>query len=203
MFKLAHIRIAEEELKEKEALEWGEAGAPSEEPTKPIVASKSSSTASPKSPSGGRSLMCHPIWILGAVCVALGSILDLVSFAFASVSLLAPLGAMTLVLNMFMAPLFLKEKLTSYDVKCTLVILVGTVVAISFGNKNNTSYTLNELLNLYSQLAFLVYLGVFFVILVIGIIFMFRATYRLDHPEEFRDDDDVLNRAHRCVCLVS
>lgn len=100
MFKLAHIRMAEEEARQKEIEEWGHDvdvdGKPSdvtltleqEEAKKAALESKTSS------------VVCHPVWILGASCVILGSILDLVSFAFASVSLLAPLGALTLVLNM-------------------------------------------------------------------------------------------------------
>ena len=37
-----------------------------------------------------------PIWILGISMVVLGSIIDFTSYAFAEVSLLAPLGAMTI-----------------------------------------------------------------------------------------------------------
>ncbi len=37
---------------------------------------------------------CNPMWILGLVCIAVGSVMDLCSFAFAPLSLLAPLGAL-------------------------------------------------------------------------------------------------------------
>jgi hypothetical protein len=102
MFKLAHNRMAEEEKRMKEINEWGHGldadgrrnlTSEQESEKKAAVESKTSNVC------------CHPIWVLGSVCVALGAILDLVSFAFASVSLLAPIGAMTLVVNLFMAPL--------------------------------------------------------------------------------------------------
>jgi uncharacterized membrane protein len=199
MFKLAHIRQSEDEAARREASEWAADSA--------AAASASSSSSSPSSTDAAppaaspeeRSLVCHPIWLLGAICVGLGAILDLVSFAFASVSLLAPLGAMTLVLNLFMAPLFLKEKLTMYDVNCTLVILAGTIVAICFGNKNNTSYSLEQLIDLYKQTAFLVYVGVFFALLGVSVYFQFRALHRLEHPGDFTED--VLLREHRYVLV--
>lgn len=40
------------------------------------------------------------VWLAGLVCVILGSILDLLSYCFAEMSLLAPIGALTLVVNM-------------------------------------------------------------------------------------------------------
>jgi hypothetical protein len=46
-----------------------------------------------------RSVLTHPIWIIGISMVIVGSIADLVSFGFADMSLLAPLGAMTLVVS--------------------------------------------------------------------------------------------------------
>lgn len=51
----------------------------------------------------------------------IGSVCDLISFGFAPMSLLAPLGAMTLVVNMFVAPCFLNESLSRRDVIWTLV----------------------------------------------------------------------------------
>ncbi len=36
----------------------------------------------------------QPLWVIGLLCIAIGSVMDLVSFAFAPLSLLAPLGAM-------------------------------------------------------------------------------------------------------------
>jgi uncharacterized ion transporter superfamily protein YfcC len=46
-----------------------------------------------------RSIMCDPYWVAGFLCVLIGSLSDLASFGFADMSLLAPLGAMTLVVR--------------------------------------------------------------------------------------------------------
>ncbi len=50
----------------------------------------SSGTDAPTAPK----IVLQPLWIGGLVCIALGSVMDLLSFGFASLSLLAPLGAM-------------------------------------------------------------------------------------------------------------
>jgi uncharacterized membrane protein len=184
MFKLAHMRIDEEAEARRVHEEWTSS-----------ASSSVSKGPEPPAPPAQRSLTCHPIWLLGAICVGLGAILDLVSFAFASVSLLAPLGAMTLVLNLFMAPLFLKEKLTMYDVTCTMIILAGTIVALCFGNKSNTSYSLQQLLALYSETAFLIYVGVFLLVLVVSFFYQMRALHRLDNPDKY--SEDVIAREHR------
>jgi hypothetical protein len=101
MFKLAHNRMAEEERRMREIEEWGHDPQTGQHVlTSEQLAEKKAAVESKTS-----TVCCHPIWVLGCVCVVLGAILDLVSFAFASVSLLAPIGALTLVVNLFMAPI--------------------------------------------------------------------------------------------------
>eukprot|EP00823_Brevimastigomonas_motovehiculus_P006273 TRINITY_DN513_c0_g1_i1.p1 TRINITY_DN513_c0_g1~~TRINITY_DN513_c0_g1_i1.p1 ORF type:complete len:1038 (+),score=406.69 TRINITY_DN513_c0_g1_i1:116-3229(+) len=107
---------------------------------------------------GNQSVYRSPLWILGFLLAVVGSICDLVSFGFADMSLLAPLGAMTLVVNMVVAPCFLNEKLTRRDIVNTIVILAGTILSITFGNKSSTSYTLTELIDFYSNPPFIVYM---------------------------------------------
>jgi hypothetical protein len=46
-----------------------------------------------KTPEGPK-YFTQPLWIGGLLCIGIGSAMDLVSFAFAPLSLLAPLGAM-------------------------------------------------------------------------------------------------------------
>lgn len=108
-----------------------------------------------------RSIMCDPYWIGGFLCVLIGSLSDLASFTFADMSLLAPLGAMTLVINMMIAPCLVGEKLTRRDIVWTCVIVTGTVISITFGNKEETEYTLGQLLDFYQETQFVVYFIVF------------------------------------------
>ena len=67
----------------------------------------------------------------GVVLSACAGILDMVSFSFAPQSMLAPLGALTLVCNMLLAPLFDKEaSLSRRDYFGTSVIIGGVVKCV-------------------------------------------------------------------------
>lgn len=97
------------------------------------------------------------LWVLGLLSIGIGSVADLVSYSFASMSLLAPLGAMTLVVNLFLAPCFNKENLSRRDIVVTMIILAGTIISVVFGSKEESKYTLSELVDLYSETLFIVY----------------------------------------------
>jgi len=125
----------------------------------------------------GTSLVSDPMWILGLASIAVGSVADLVSFSFASMSLLAPLGAMTLVVNMFIAPVFLKETLSRRDIIVTMIILFGTVLSVVFGSKEETKYTLKELVALYGKPLFIGY-AVVVVVYIGATLFYLRSLER-------------------------
>lgn len=59
--------------------------------TPDIVSGESPPNAKPPKPPP---VYCNPLWLLGLICIAVGSVMDLCSFAFAPLSLLAPLGAL-------------------------------------------------------------------------------------------------------------
>lgn len=80
---------------------------------------------------------------------------------------------MTLVVNMFIAPCCVKEKLTLRDGLSTLVILSGTVLSLVFGSKSDHEYTLETLVDLYSQPLFIGY-ACFFVIYVAAMVVLLR-----------------------------
>ncbi|RLN84283.1 hypothetical protein BBJ28_00021920 [Nothophytophthora sp. Chile5] len=103
-----------------------------------------------------------PLWCLGFVLIAAGSILDFVAFGLAPQSLLAPLAALTLVWNMMLAPCFNKEKLSKKDIAATLVIFLGATLAVVFASHASPSYNLDMLLELYKDPLTIVYFVVVF-----------------------------------------
>ena len=50
----------------------------------------------------------------------------------------------TLVVNVLMAPVILKERLTRVDVIATAVIVSGTVLSVAFGSKESTDHDISE-----------------------------------------------------------
>ena len=51
------------------------------------------------------------------------------------------MGALTLVLNMVVAPFIVKEKLTRNDVIATLLVFFGVMLAIIFADRRTPEYT--------------------------------------------------------------
>eukprot|EP00938_MAST-03A_sp_MAST-3A-sp1_P001926 g1926.t1 len=82
------------------------------------------------------------VTIFGLILSAIAGISDVSSFSFAPQSLLAPLGAITLVCNLLVAPLIdAKEKLTKIDILATTIISAGVVgcVSASLGDNEKSS----------------------------------------------------------------
>lgn len=101
------------------------------------------------------------VWTAGLALVLAGALLDLASFAFAAVSLLAPLGAMTLLVNLVVAPWLVGERPSASDVANTLLIFAGAIVTVVFGSKDEPSYDLQALEALYFQPAVYAYAALF------------------------------------------
>ncbi len=61
-----------------------------------------------------------------------------------SQSIVAPLGSLTLVSNVILAPLLLKEKVTRRDIFCTVAIVIGSVLSVAFASHNDVNYSIEE-----------------------------------------------------------
>ena len=96
-------------------------------------------------------------WQCGLALVIIGSIFDFAALAFASQSLIAPLGSLTLVSNVFLAPLLLKEKLSRRDVICTLVIVVGAALAVSCASHSDSTPTVSAMFSNFLRIQFIAY----------------------------------------------
>ncbi len=80
------------------------------------------------------------VWVLGLALIILGSAADFAALAFGAQSIIAPLGSLTLVSNVFFAPCLLGEKLTQRDVFATAAIVTGASIAIIFASHKDTIY---------------------------------------------------------------
>ncbi|KAE9319279.1 hypothetical protein PF008_g18305 [Phytophthora fragariae] len=118
-----------------------------------------------------------PLWTLGFVLCAVGSVLDFVAFGLAPQSLLAPLAALTLVWNMMLAPCFNKEKLSKKDIVSTLIIFVGATIAVVFASHTSPSYNLDMLMQLYRDPLTIVY----FCVVVLTVVAHFAAIKIVDN----------------------
>jgi hypothetical protein len=87
-----------------------------------------------------------PMWWLGYVFLAIGAISDFAAVGFAAQSLLAPLAASSLIINIVQAPCMLGEVPTAFDMLATLVICAGCTVSVSFADHTTRTYSLEDML---------------------------------------------------------
>jgi len=97
-------------------------------------------------------------WLIGFIIYAIGNVGDFVALAFAAQSLVAPLGSVVLVVNAIMSPWILKERITSRDIQAVMLIIVGDVLIVLYASHEETSYSLNELIDFFTRPAFLAFL---------------------------------------------
>jgi len=100
----------------------------------------------------------QPLWVIGLSLITSGSLLDFVAFGMAPQSLLAPLGALSLVWNLLIAPLFNSEKLTRQNLVATGVICFGTLLTVIFAAHSTPTYTLEDLMSLYTKPVMILYI---------------------------------------------
>merc|ERR1711916_345781 len=99
----------------------------------------------------------QPAWILGIALIAFfNTLLHLASYAFAAQSLLASIGALTLVWNLGIAWFFEGEKPEPYDYAGTVISVIGVTISSVFGPHGTQDYNVHELLELYTRTVFLI-----------------------------------------------
>lgn len=113
----------------------------------------------------------HNVWALGLTIFCVGCLINFASFAFAAQSLLAALGTIQFVSNVFFAKFVLGETLTLRIVIATGVIVGGLLLAIIFSNHASETFTSEDLQALYTPTYFL-FLGCLVVLLC-----FFQGTY--------------------------
>jgi len=97
------------------------------------------------------------MWIVGNVAITvLGTLLTLLSLAFASQSLLAPLSGLTIVWNALLATTkwFGEKRLSSTEIFATILTLAGCIFIVVAGPRNTAHYGVDDLVKLFFGFAF-------------------------------------------------
>ncbi|KAA0165204.1 hypothetical protein FNF27_07695 [Cafeteria roenbergensis] len=97
------------------------------------------------------------LWTLGFVGIVGGALCDFAALGFGAQSIVAPLGSISVVANVVVAPMILGEVPTRRDVLATLLIVAGCAVAVSFASHKDHIYPAEELFDMYRQPNFYVY----------------------------------------------
>eukprot|EP01043_Picozoa_sp_COSAG02_P006127 COSAG02_NODE_171_length_31397_cov_27.217554_17_plen_479_part_00 len=105
---------------------------------------------------------------VGSVLVVIDAILDVLSFGFADLSLVAALGAMSLLFNAAIATRFLQEQMSQRDTIGTGLVFAGTTTSVIFANRKTPAYAVDELVRNLLEPTFFVWFSFVMLALIAG-----------------------------------
>eukprot|EP01083_Nonionella_stella_P145871 458059_1 len=112
--------------------------------------------ADTKQPSKTPYLM-DPCWIVGLILQIMGAFMDFVALGFAPASVVAPLGSLTLVTNVCLAPIMHHERLHYKVLLATSLIILGTITTVIFSPRSTDVATTEQLFGVFASTAFVAY----------------------------------------------
>ncbi|KAJ0260553.1 magnesium transporter NIPA6 [Hirschfeldia incana] len=109
---------------------------------------------------GGYTYLLEPLWWAGMVTMIVGEAANFVAYIYAPAVLVTPLGALSIIISAVLAHFLLKEKLKKMGVLGCVSCIVGSVVIVIHAPKEQTPDSVQEIWNLATQPAFLVYVAI-------------------------------------------
>ncbi|GES79646.1 magnesium transporter NIPA-domain-containing protein [Rhizophagus clarus] len=145
-----------------------------------------------------KQIIVSPIWGFGFTIYVIGSLLSFIALKFAPQSLVAPLGAVSLVINLLIAPILHNQKLTISDSIGVIIIIAGSVVITIFSGIVMEDYKLCALIELFKRVQTIIYLS------VIGVfIFSLFTFIRLVEKNAIQKDKDAIVEASAIVAELT
>lgn len=107
-------------------------------------------------------------WLYGLGLNIIGTICDFIALGFAAQSIIVCLSGFGLVSNLFFNKYWLKEDIKFVDVHGVILIALGSIITVSYGNLNSKHYSESIIVNYYTKPGFIFYytLTLFFVSLI-------------------------------------
>lgn len=136
-------------------------------------------------------------WWSGLSFMIVGAMFDFAALGFGAQSIVAPLGALTLVVNLGLAKLIHKEQPTLFDVLATMMILFGCILAVIFAPKQTEFTSVDYLLHRYTQPTFALYAMVILGIIAFFVISLHQTERSLELGETDALEYARLQRFHR------
>lgn len=97
-------------------------------------------------------------WIIGTAIFVSGSLINFASYAFAAQSLLASLQSIQFVSNLILGKCLLKARITNRMLIGTAFTVIGTSIAVQFSSKAVLVLTIDDMVDLYRNPAYITYL---------------------------------------------
>ena len=118
-------------------------------------------------------------WRIGITIFIVGSLVNFLSFAFASQSLLASLGAVQFLSNIFFGKVILKEEPNWLTYLSTAIIISGMAITVAFSSHSSTEFDQAGLIALYDT-TYITFLVLYFFFLACMEVLFWYYTKKMD-----------------------
>ncbi|TKA54756.1 hypothetical protein B0A53_02565 [Rhodotorula sp. CCFEE 5036] len=99
----------------------------------------------------------NKLWLLGFGLMNGGELCNFLAYAFAPPSVVAPLGMVTLIANVFLAPLVVREPFRKKDLIGVAIAVLGGATVVYASHSNDTKLTPHQFLKAISRPLFIAY----------------------------------------------
>ncbi|XP_046372460.1 NIPA-like protein 2 isoform X1 [Haliotis rufescens] len=120
-----------------------------------------------------------PLWWLGLILMGLGEVGNFTAYGFAPASLVAPLGTTTVVANLFLAAVFLKEKIRPEHLFGCALAIIGAFLLVTFSSRKEKVLSGDEIVAALTQISFLVYIVIELVAIIVLLVLLYRFQMKL------------------------
>ncbi|OAQ27630.1 hypothetical protein K457DRAFT_113961 [Linnemannia elongata AG-77] len=119
-----------------------------------------------------RAIFVSKLWAAGLIVFIVGNLGGFIALRFAPQSLTAPLGSISLISNVIIAPLVNKEVLGRWDLAGIFFIVAGSVIVVVFSGIVAQDYKLCVLINLFHKPATIAYLSLIAIFMILTYFFI-------------------------------
>ncbi|KAJ3193100.1 hypothetical protein HK101_005422 [Irineochytrium annulatum] len=135
-------------------------------------------------------LVKNPIWVLGFLIFTFSNVMNFIALQFAPQSLVAPLGSISLVVNVVLAPIINKEKWTWRDIVGVVLIVAGSSMTVVFAGVAGKDFQICVLLALFRRIPTIIFLTV-----TIGLaLFVFLLICFIEKNLDLNNDGPAVTR---------
>ncbi|TNY19498.1 magnesium transporter NIPA-domain-containing protein [Rhodotorula diobovata] len=111
----------------------------------------------PRRPRTDKGFLKSKLWLAGFACLNVGEFLNFLGYGYAPPSVIAPLGMVALVANVFLAPLIVREPFRRKDLVGVAIAIVGGATVVYASRSSDQKPTPEEFLAAISRPLFIAY----------------------------------------------
>ena len=138
----------------------------------------------------------NKLWIIGFFLSIIGSICDMFALGNIAQSVAGTLGASGLLSNLLFSSCWLGENVGIHDIVATLLIIIGIVLIIIFGNHQNHSYNTDILIKYSYSISSICYV----IIMIIIISFLY---YKIYYMEKIKNELSMIHKKFNRGCYIN